>query len=135
MSSPKISDALTISLNKREINEDTTIAEAIKTMQSVKYNCLLVKDKDGKGIGILSEHDIANAFADEGDEAKIARTSDFMAMDTTCARDSQTLDEIIKLMAKENIRYIPIISENGSVISFVSIMELLMAKMTHSATC
>lgn len=129
-SSPKISEAFSMNLDKREISEGATIADAVDVMKDIKYNCLLVKDAYGKGIGILSEHDIVSAFADEGDNAKTSYVSDFMTMDIICAHENQTLDEVIKLMAEQNIRHVPILSESGGVLSFVSIMELIMAKMT-----
>lgn len=128
--SPRISEIFPMKLERREIVETATIGEAIEIMKSLRYNCLLVKSAEGKSIGILSEHDIVSAFAEEGDNAKHARVADFMTLDIICATDDQTLDEVIRMMAENNIRHIPILSQGGYVVSFLSIMELLMAKMT-----
>lgn len=132
MANPPISDAFPIKLDKREIGENATIADAIDVMKSVKYNCLLVKNAEGKGVGVLSEHDIVGAFAAEGDNARTSYVSDFMTLDIICAGEHQTLDEVIRLMAEKNIRHVPVISDSGHVVSFLSIMELLMAKMTYT---
>lgn len=130
---PKIAEIFDLSLDKREIYEGTTLADAIDVMKDVKYNCLLVKNKEGRGIGVLSEHDIVTAFAKEGDKAKTASVNDFMTLDIFCAREDDTLNDAIKLMADRNIRYAPVISKNNQVSCFISIMELLMAKMTFEA--
>ena len=131
MSNPQISEVFDLTTSQREISEDSTIADAIAVMKDVNYNCLLVKNADRIGVGIISEHDIVEAFAEEGDNAKTSYVSDYMQVDVTCASDNDRLDDVIKIMAEENLRHIPIISDSGYVVSFVSIMELLMAKMAN----
>ena len=125
----KLSELFDLDLLKREIDEDSTIADAIDVMKGCNYNCLLVKNGDGIGVGIISEHDLVTAFAKEGDNAKTSYVSDFMQVDITCASENDTLDNVVKLMAENDLRVIPIVSDEGYVISFLSIMDLLMAKM------
>lgn len=135
MPSPKISEVIDLTMARREIREGQTIAEAVKAMKDVNYNCLLVKNDDGIAVGILSEHDIVRAFAEEGDGARTAVVGNFMEVDISVANESDTLDKLIKQMAEENLRYIPIVSDAGYVTSFVSIMELLTAKIATCGPC
>ncbi|MCB9989677.1 MAG: CBS domain-containing protein [Rhodospirillales bacterium] len=130
MKTKKISELFDLDLMKREISENATIADAIDVMKGCNYSCLLVKNKDGIGIGIISEHDLVTAFSDEGDNAKTSYVSDFMQVDITCAGENDTLDNVMKLMAENDLRVIPIVSDEGYVISFLSVMELLMVKIS-----
>lgn len=134
MPSPKISEVFDLTTENREISENRSIADAIDKMKKANYNCLLVKNDENVAVGILSEHDIVLAFNDKGDRAKSAAIHDHMTVDISVVEENDTLDTALALMAKENLRYIPIVSEAGYVTSFVSIMELLMAKMTHGST-
>lgn len=131
MSNPKISDVVTMSTRDREVSENDTIAVAIEIMKAANYNCLLVKNDEDVAVGIISERDIVVAFSDNGDAAKSAYVHDHMIVDISVISENDTVDDALQLMAKEDLRYIPVISEAGYVTSFVSVMELLMAKMTH----
>lgn len=133
MRNPKISDVIKMTTREREIGEKATLAEAIETMKTANYNCLLVKNDEDVAVGIISEHDIVVAFSDLCDEARKAYVLDYMVVDISVVSEHDTLDDTIRLMAKEDLRYIPVVSEAGYVNSFISIMELLLAKMTHAA--
>jgi len=114
--------------NRREIDEDATVMDAIDVMNMTRSTCLLVTNRDGQGIGILSEHDIVKAFAAEGDNAKTSYLSDYMTTKVIAVKETDTIDETIDLMTDRNIRHIPVVKESGDIAGFLSIMELLAAK-------
>lgn len=114
--------------NRREIDEDASVMDAIDVMNMTRSTCLLVTNRDGKGIGILSEHDIVKAFAAEGDNAKTAYISDYMTTKIIAVKESDSVESAIDLMTDRNIRHIPVVKDNGDIAGFLSIMELLSAR-------
>lgn len=114
--------------NRREIDEDASVMDAIDVMNMTRSTCLLVTNREGKGIGILSEHDIVKAFAAEGDNAKTAYIGDYMTTKIIAIKESDNVESAIDLMTDRNIRHIPVVRDNGEIAGFLSIMELLSAR-------
>lgn len=124
----KISAVLATITARREIDEDATVMDAIDVMSMTRSTCLLVTNRDGRGIGILSEHDIVKAFASEGDNAKTSYLSDYMSTKIIAVKEEDTVEAAIDLMTDRNIRHIPVVKEDGEIAGFLSIMELLAAR-------
>lgn len=113
---------------RREIDEDASIMDAIDVMNLTRSTCLLVTDREGRGIGILSEHDIVKAFAAEGDNAKTSYLGDYMTTRIIAAQEGDSVEATIDLMTDRNIRHIPVVKADGEIAGFLSIMELLAAR-------
>ncbi len=129
MSNLKIVEILDKSMRQRQISEDATISDAIEVMRETRSNCLLVKDEEGRGIGILSEHDIVRAFSDEGDNAKTSCIGDYMTTKMVSINENDEIDKAIAVMTQKDIRHIPVVSNEGRLSGFISIMELLRARL------
>lgn len=114
--------------NRREIDEDASVMDAIDVMSMTRSTCLLVTNRDGRGIGILSEHDIVKAFATEGDNAKTSYISDYMTTKIIAVHEEDSIESVINLMTDRNIRHIPVVKAEGEIAGFLSIMELLAAR-------
>ena len=123
-----IAEVLAGITNRREIDEDATVMDAIDVMNMTRSTCLLVTNSEGKGIGILSEHDIVKAFASEGDNAKTSYLGDFMTTKIIAVKETDTVESTINLMTDRNIRHIPVVKKDGDIAGFLSIMELLAAR-------
>lgn len=124
----QISSLLKNQRARHEISEEATIADAMDVMKSNRSRCLMVMDADGKDAGILSEHDIVRAFAQDGDNAKTSYVSDYMTRNVIAVNENETVDSVIDMMTDKNIRHIPVKDDGGTVRGFVSIMELLRAR-------
>ncbi|MFN3828207.1 MAG: CBS domain-containing protein [Micavibrio sp.] len=123
----KIADVLAQIPTRRQIDEDASIMDAIDVMNITRSTCLLVTDREGHGIGILSEHDIVKAFAAEGDNAKTSYICDYMTTKIIAVSNDDDVEDVIDMMTDKNIRHIPVI--NGeNIAGFLSIMELLAAR-------
>ena len=108
---------------------DTPVHEVITKMESTGARSLLVRDVIGNGVGIISEHDLVKAFATYGDSIKNERVASFMTLDLVVTEETADIDFVIKLMAEHNFRHMPVISNAGRVVSFLSVLQVLMAKI------
>ncbi len=119
----------TFDMNNKTVDQDAKLSEAVTRMARCQKNCLLVKKGEDKPVGIISEHDIVVAFARLGKNASNARVLDYMTIDVVAAKETDTLNDALKLMAAHNVRHLPILSENGQIVDFVSMMDLIVKKM------
>lgn len=126
----QIRELFPMGLGDNAISDDASIAQAVAQMRETGGHSLLVRDADGRGVGVLSEHDIVTAFAVAGDDAKDHPIKVYMTLDLVVTEEEADLDTVIKLMAAYNIRHMPVVSEFGHVVSFLSVMDLLMAKIS-----
>jgi CBS domain-containing protein len=53
-----------------------------------------------------------------------------MTIDVIAARETDTVTDALKLMAVHNVRHLPVLSEKGQVIDFLSMIDLVVKKMT-----
>ncbi len=128
-----IYECFKMSIDDRAVREDTKISDAVEKMRATHQNCLLVRDREGHGAGVISEHDIVRAFAKNGGDDGRMPVDIFMTVDVVVVREFHTIEDAIKLMSKNNIRHIPVVSESGYVRGFLSIMELVTKKMELEA--
>lgn len=117
-------------MDGKTIDASETLSTAIARMQHGGKNCLLVKMKGDRPVGIISEYDIVIAFARMGSGAKEAKIKDYMTIDVVVARETDTIDDALKLMAVHNVRHVPVLSSDGVIIDFLSMMDLVMKKMS-----
>lgn len=115
-------------MNGKTVSSNALIPEAVACMEQAKKHCLLVLDK-GKPVGILSEHDVVIAFARLGQDAKMAKVRDYMTIDIVAARDTDTITDALKMMAVHSVRHLPVLSENGKIVDFLSITDLLATRV------
>lgn len=118
----------------KTIEPARTIGEAVLVMKTKGYNCLLVQSVDGRAVGVLSEHDVITAYARLDHNAKSAKVQDFMTVDIVAAFETDTLDQALKTMADNNIHHLPVLNQYGTVLDFLSIMEVVMCKATQKVT-
>jgi CBS domain-containing protein len=125
-----LKDLFSFDISGKCVDADASIAEAIKKMTEGRHNCLLVKKEGERAIGIISEHDVVSAFAALDNEAKRARVSDHMTIDVVAAQELDTIDEALQMMAAHDVRHLPVVSRDGTVVDFLSIMDLVLKKIS-----
>ena len=129
MSEQTLNTLFTFDMQGKSIDAAAKLPEAVARMAKTGKHCLLVQEGE-KPVGIISEHDVVVAFSRLGPAAKIAKVKDYMTIDVVAARETDTLDNALKLMAVHNVRHLPVLSEKGQVMEFLSMMDLVVRKMS-----
>lgn len=130
MKNALLNQAFQFDMQGKTIPHDARLGDAVSRMTRSGKNCLMVLKTDDKPVGIISEHDIVVAFARLGQKARESKVWEYMTTDVVAARDTDTIDDALKLMAAHNVRHLPILSEKGSILDFISMMDLVVKKMT-----
>ena len=124
-----LKQAFAFNMEGKTIAHDAKLGDAVALMTRSGKNCLMVHRGEKNPVGIISEHDVVIAFARLGQKAQETKVSDYMTIDVIAARETDSINNALKLMAAHNIRHLPILSEQGRIVDFISMMDLVVKKM------
>ena len=107
------------------VKPTATIKELVEKLASMKIGALVVSS-DGKSIeGIVSERDIVQSMPKNIENFQKLHVRDIMTVNVmTCTKDA-TFAELMVLMTQKRIRHVPIVDSNGSLVSIVSIGDVV----------
>jgi CBS domain-containing protein len=107
------------------ISASASILDLVNSLNSHHIGALVVSS-DGKTIdGIVSERDIVRAMPGKLDQLIDMHVRDIMTVDVhTCTPDT-TVAELMKMMTDLRIRHVPVVDSTGSLISIVSIGDVV----------
>ena len=92
----------------------------------------LVVSPDGKKIeGIVSERDVVRAMPGRLNELADIRVRELMTADViTCTPDS-SVASLMTVMTERRIRHVPVVDESGSLLSIISIGDVVKAHINE----
>jgi CBS domain-containing protein len=107
------------------VKPTATIKELVEKLAAMKIGALVVSS-DGKNIeGIVSERDIVQSMPRNFDKFADLHVRDIMTVNVlTCTKDA-TFAELMVLMTQKRIRHVPIVDSDGSLVSIVSIGDVV----------
>lgn len=107
------------------ISASASIHDLVNILSTHHIGALVVSN-DGKRIdGIVSERDVVRAMPGKLDQLIGMHVRDIMTIDVhTCTPDS-TAAELMKMMTEHRIRHVPVVDDEGTLISIVSIGDIV----------
>ncbi|MEY4347588.1 MAG: hypothetical protein RIS43_7 [Actinomycetota bacterium] len=86
----------------------------------------LVVSTDGKHIdGIVSERDVVRALPNKLNDALSITVGDLMTREVvTCTKDT-AISELMKTMTNQRVRHVPVVDDDGLLVSIVSIGDVV----------
>lgn len=106
------------------VDREATVTEAAKIMRAHKIGCLVVVDRQGKLVGILSERDIICHVFGEAFDPEQSRVQQIMVTDVICCVMDTPLSEVQQVMATRRIRHLPIV-DSGVPVGMISSREVM----------
>jgi CBS domain-containing protein len=120
-----VKDAMTAS--PRSVGTGDSVVEAARLMRDEDVGSLPVVE-DGRVVGIVTDRDIAiRVVAESADTASIT-VGDVASRNTVTAAPGQDLDEALQLMARHQLRRLPVVEEDGRLVGI-----LTQADVAHEA--
>jgi CBS domain-containing protein len=106
--------------NPRVVTPETPVQEAARLMQSEDTGVLPVVQDAGtrRLVGMITDRDITIRVVAEG--RMQASVADAMSTGASTARPDDDIDDVMELMAREQVRRIPIVDDQGAVVGIVS---------------
>lgn len=106
------------------VDEKSSLRRAARLMSARQVGSLLVTD-DGGILGIITEHDITRAVADEVDIDE-TRIGDWMTDYPEVASSDWTVEQALDEMLEHGFRHMPVVTDD-TVAGMVSIKDLVWA--------
>ena len=109
----------------RTIAAHDSVKHLVESLNTFHVGAMVVSS-NGKTIdGIVSERDIVRALPGKLDMVEDLHVRDIMTVEVyTCTADS-TVAELMSMMTAKRIRHVPVVDENGDLLSIVSIGDVV----------
>jgi CBS domain-containing protein len=99
------------------------VAVAVHKMRESETECVLVRDQDGKIVGILSERDILMKAAGARTDLMALAVKDIMTKDPVMLREEDSLAVALHKMSVGGFRHIPFVADDGHTL-MISIQDV-----------
>ncbi len=106
------------------IRDNAGLDVAARALRDGKFGALPAVDSAGKMAGILSERDIIRIIGDQGAKGLKLLVQDVMTRVVRTAPTSSSIEEVMELMVRYNIRHIPIV-DNGALCGLISQTDVI----------
>lgn len=105
----------------------TPVSEVVHTLATRRIGALPVL-REGRVVGIVSERDVIYRLADHGGACLDLPVEQIMTSPAVTVEPSTSVDEALGMMTRRRFRHFPVV-ENGELIAFISIGDLVKHKM------
>jgi CBS domain-containing protein len=105
--------------NPRTVAPDASVAEAARVMKEEDVGSVPVVEGD-RLIGTLTDRDIVVRVIAEGRDPQSTKVREVASTDLVTIDPQQDLDEALRLMARHQIRRVPVVEEDGRLVGIVA---------------
>jgi CBS domain-containing protein len=105
--------------NPCSIDADKSVAYAAKMMRDEDVGLAPIVEGD-KLIGTLTDRDIAIRIVAEGKDPDQVKVRDVASKQVVTIDPQQDLDEALRIMAKHQVRRLPVVEEDGQLVGVVA---------------
>jgi len=104
---------------------ETPIPEVAHVISTRRIGAVVVLDRAGLLVGILSERDVVKALAQRGAAVLDLRAQDIMTRDVTMVDPATPVDVAMEIMDRGYFRHLPVAVQDGKLLGIVSIRDLV----------
>jgi CBS domain-containing protein len=109
----------------RTISAHDSVKHLVECLNTFHVGALVVSS-NGKTIdGIVSERDIVRNLPGKFDMIEDLHVRDIMTVAVHTCTPESTVAEIMSMMTAQRIRHVPVVDENGDLLSIVSIGDVI----------
>jgi CBS domain-containing protein len=105
--------------NPKSVEPSATVADAARLMRDEDVGALPVVE-GGKLAGIVTDRDIAVRAVAEGKDPQATKVADVVSGDLVTIDPQQDLEEALRLMARHQVRRLPVVEEDGRLVGVVA---------------
>jgi CBS domain-containing protein len=104
----------------RAVTPETSIREAARLMEEEDVGSLPVVDQGTRLIGILTDRDITVRVVGRGSDPESTRVGEVASTDIVVLSPEHDLDEALAVMAREQVRRLPIVGGEDQLVGMLS---------------
>ncbi len=112
--------------NPQVVTPETSVQEAARLMKSEDTGVLPVVESQGtrRPVGVITDRDIAIRVVAEGRTSATVR--DAMTAGVRTCKEDDDLKDVMRLMASEQVRRVPIVDDHGALVGIVSQADIVL---------
>ncbi len=116
------------------IHPDRPVSEALQLLNKKRIGSLLVLDDEQNIKGIITERDLLYMYADAKYQAGHTLVKEIMtpAEKLIIGHPSDDLEYVMQMMTDHHIRHLPILSDEGKLITLISIRDVIKMLFTDA---
>jgi CBS domain-containing protein len=119
-----VRDAMTE--NPRSIGQSASVVEAARLMREEHIGSLPITD-DEKLVGMITDRDITTRVVAEAGDPKTTSVGDVYSRDLISVAPDKDLEEALQLMARHQVRRLPVV-ENGRLVGIVAQADIALTE-------
>ncbi len=94
------------------VASDFKVIDALKVMAENNIGSVIVQDKEGMYMGILTERDYSRKVVLQGKSSTDTPVTEIMSTNMQRVSPADSLEHCMQLMTRDNVRYLPVFKEN-----------------------
>jgi CBS domain-containing protein len=108
------------------VTENDDIRQVAKLMLDCDCGAIPVvqSENDKKVIGMITDRDIVVRIVAAGKDASSAKVSEAMSRGAHTVREDASLDSVYSIMAKEQVRRVPVVDKDDRIIGIVAVADV-----------
>jgi CBS domain-containing protein len=126
----RVRDAMTE--DPRSIGASEPVVDAARLMREQHVGSLPVTDNE-KLVGMITDRDITTRVVAEAADPKMISVGDVYSRDLISIEPDQDLDEALRLMARHQVRRLPVV-ESGSLVGIVAQADIALRENEKKKT-
>lgn len=110
------------------VHKSAALNEAARQMREMHVGSLVVVEESGADrlvVGMLTDRDIVTAVVARDLSASTLRVEDVMSADVTCAREHDSVDDVLSAMRRKGVRRMPVTGPRGQLVGLLAADDLL----------
>ena len=113
------------------VSPEETVSNAVVLLHANNVGALVVVDRKGAVVGIVSERDVIRVVALLGPKSLAGPVADCMTRDVIFAEPQETVDMLMGRMTDRRVRHLPVVTK-GKLVGLVSIGDLVKRKIAET---
>jgi len=122
----KVQDIM--SRNPTCVTPETPLAEAARLMKQEDVGVVPVVESENSKrlVGLITDRDIAIRAVAEGRDGRTTSVGHIMTSEVRSASPDDSVDDVMTLMGREQVRRVPIVDERGSLVGIVAQADIVL---------
>jgi CBS domain-containing protein len=116
------------------VNGTATLSEAAKLLTDRKIGALVVKDRTGTLIGIISERDLVHAIARKGAASLSDQVLSHMTPAPETCAENDTVETVMEVMTRGRFRHVPVLDDQMMLCGMVSIGDVVKTRIAETVS-
>jgi len=108
-----------MTVKPRTVKQGDSIVDAAKLMKGEDTGIAPIVDGD-RLVGVVTDRDIAIRVVAEGRDPQSTKVEEVASQNLVTIDPQQELDEALRLMAKHQVRRLPVVEEDGKLVGIVA---------------